>query len=257
MALRRFFNQRFEQMAVVKENELHLAQQRNDRLRHIQSELNHLERLKQSDVVHEREIIDPAYDADEQPDRIVRVEPHELAVTPYVSPSEQALLDANAAEAERRRLAMLADDFRERALMRMMNGVLEIRWEDEIKKVPPLPECVTSGKNPKDYTPEDLGAIFEYEALVKYLEGERVRYHGMLEAEQDKIEHILYDQIQKFNHRIGETLMEKIKVEFAIAGEDLKLLRNELFNFERLRFAEQERIFEYARFWRAPQNASR
>lgn len=65
-------------------------------------------------------------------------------MTPYISPSEQAILDAKAAEEERIRLALLADDFRERALMAMMNGVLEIRWEDEIKKDVPLPKCMVS-----------------------------------------------------------------------------------------------------------------
>lgn len=238
--MRRHFNQTFERMAAVKGNDVALVLQRNNRLRHIQSELNQLERLKGSDRTHESDIVDPEYAADEQPDRIVRVEPHELTVTPYVSPSEQALIDAAAAEAERRRLAMLADDFRERALMRMMNGVLEVRWEDEIKKVPPQPDCLTGGKNPKDFTPEDLGAIAAHEALVQHLADERERYHGMLLEEQEKIDRTLFDQIQKFNHKVGETLMEKIKVEFAIASEDLKLLRNHLFNFERLRYAGQE-----------------
>lgn len=62
--------------------------------------------------------------------------------TPYISPSLQAILDAEAAEAERIRLLRLADDFRERALMAMMNGVLEIRWEDELKKEVAKPKCM-------------------------------------------------------------------------------------------------------------------
>lgn len=218
--------------------------QRNDRLREIQSELNKLEALKFSTFVHEREIIDPIYESDEQPERIVRVEPSELSITPYISPSEQALIDAAAMEAERRRLAMLADDFRERALMRMMNGVLEVRWEDEIKKVPPEPECVRSGKNPKDYTPEDLGAILEYEKLVEFLISERERYAVMLNEEQEQIGQNLYEQIRKFNLRVAESLWDKIRVEFAIAGEDMKLLRNQLFNWERLRYADQQRMLE-------------
>lgn len=244
IALRRYFNERFEQMSTVKAHEIRLCLQRNDRLREIQSELNKLEALKFSAVVHERDIVDPTYEPDEQPERIVRVEPDELSVSPYVSPSEQALIDAAAAEAERRRLAMLADDFRERALMRMMNGVLEVRWEDEIKKVPPEPECVRSGKNPKDYTPEDLGAILDYERLVEFLIAERARYAVMLNEEQERIEREMFEQIKKFNLRVAETLWEKIRVEFAIAGEDMKRLRNQLFNWERLRFADQQRELE-------------
>jgi hypothetical protein len=39
-------------------------------------------------------------------------------------------------------LLLLADDFRERALMAMMNGVLEVQWEDELRKELPLPKCM-------------------------------------------------------------------------------------------------------------------
>lgn len=73
---------------------------------------------------------------------ILRVSDNEVPVAPYVSPSEQAILDAKAAEEERIRLLLLADDFRERALMTMMNGVLEVRWEDELKKDVPKPKCL-------------------------------------------------------------------------------------------------------------------
>lgn len=63
---------------------------------------------------------------------------------PYVSPSEQDLLDRKAAEEERIRLLLAADNFRERALIVMMDGVLEVRWEDELKKEVPIPKCMVS-----------------------------------------------------------------------------------------------------------------
>lgn len=60
-------------MSLVKESELQLAIQRNDRLRHIQSEMNKLEELKKSGVYHERDIIDPEFSPDETPASIVKV----------------------------------------------------------------------------------------------------------------------------------------------------------------------------------------
>nr|CAD7603418.1 unnamed protein product [Timema genevievae] len=65
-----------------------------------------------------------------------------VPVRPHVSPSEQAILDLKMAEEEAHRLAEKADNFRELALIDMMNGVLEVRWEDEIKKDIPLPKCM-------------------------------------------------------------------------------------------------------------------
>lgn len=60
-------------MAAVKESELQLARQRNERLRYIQSEMNKLEYLKRSGIYHEREIEDPIYSPDEIPASIVKV----------------------------------------------------------------------------------------------------------------------------------------------------------------------------------------
>lgn len=63
---------------------------------------------------------------------------------PYISPSKQKILDALAVEKERLRQEMMADDFRDRALMAMMDGVLEHKWEDEIKKPVWKPSCMVS-----------------------------------------------------------------------------------------------------------------
>lgn len=63
---------------------------------------------------------------------------------PYISPSEQALRQQQAEEEERIRLLLLADNFRELALIKMMDGVLEIRLEDELKKDIPKPKCMVS-----------------------------------------------------------------------------------------------------------------
>jgi hypothetical protein len=51
-------------------------------------------------------------------------------------------LDGLNAQAETCHFAGLADNFREQALAVMMDGVLEVRWEDEIKKEIPKPKCM-------------------------------------------------------------------------------------------------------------------
>lgn len=224
----------------TKHIEMNLVQQRHNRLRYIQDELNILEKLKHTGICHRDDLIDPTYEPDEQPETIVKVEDHEVSITPYISPSRQQLLDEQFAMAEARRLAMLADDFRERALIKMMDGVLEIRWEDEIKKSPPKPECILLDKDPKDYTEEDLLALKQYEDELRQLGVAREKYRQMLVEEKDKIYRNLGDQIQKFNYKVGETLLQKIRVEFAIGSEELKLLGNVLFNFQRKEMAQRE-----------------
>ena len=45
---------------------------------------------------------------------------------------------------EDQKLLLAIEDFKDQALEKMMHGVLEIRWEDEIKKDIPLPKCMVS-----------------------------------------------------------------------------------------------------------------
>lgn len=115
----------------------------NKRLRHIQNELKVLAELKNMKFTLAEKIEDPRFDPEEQPEAaIMHVDDYEVPVEPYVSPSRQKILDAIAAEKERLRLELMADDFRDRALMYMMDGVLEHRWEDEIKKPVWKPSCM-------------------------------------------------------------------------------------------------------------------
>lgn len=128
---------------------------------------------------------------------------HEVKAKPYVSPSRQEILDKQAAEAERIRLLLLADDFRERALMTMMDGVLEVRWEDIIKIDVPKPACMLE-KQPEDYTEEDILTAKKYEKDVQFLREERERYNRMLEAEYTKVMGLLQEGVDKFNGKLDE-----------------------------------------------------
>lgn len=128
---------------------------------------------------------------------------HEVKAKRYVSPPEQELLDKQAAEAERIRLLLQADDFRERALMKMMDGVLEIRWEDVIKIDVPKPACMLE-KTPEDFNEDDIVAVKKYEKDVQFLMEERERYRRMLEAEYTKVMGLLQDGIDRFNRKVDE-----------------------------------------------------
>lgn len=60
-------------MKKTKDYEINLVRERNERLRHIQREKNILEKLKNSSVEHYKEIADPEYMHDEDPQSIITV----------------------------------------------------------------------------------------------------------------------------------------------------------------------------------------
>ncbi|PSN50662.1 hypothetical protein C0J52_09305 [Blattella germanica] len=207
--LREYFNDRFNEVMSLKEREMVLVAERNARLRYVLSEMNDTETV----------VTDPTWTQDEQPERIMKVENNEVPVTPYISPSQQEILDKLAAEAEALRLALLADNFRELALIVMMDGVLELRWEDEIKKDIPKPKCMLE-KDPAEFNEEDLRTVKDYEERVAFRLTERERYRKMLEAEFVKL-----SQTLKFNNRLADLFLLKLKVEAAIGQENLKIIR--------------------------------
>ncbi|KAJ8921824.1 hypothetical protein NQ315_008456 [Exocentrus adspersus] len=237
LRLKRTFNKVFNDLVQLKQREMAVIKEKNNRVRHIISEYNYFSESKIS-----YNVIDPEWSQKEITEMITQVFDHELSVTPYISPSEQAVLDAKAAEEERIRLALLADDFKERALMAMMNGVLEVKWEDELKKEVPLPKCMIE-KSPETFNEEDLRSVKDYEEKVAFLNSERERYKNMLEAEFTKVTVAIRDQIRKFNQKVRDTIDYRMQIAATINQENLKINRIRLMEDQRLEvFARKEGI---------------
>lgn len=91
-----------------------------------------------------------------------------MPVPPYVSPSEQAIREKNAAEELRLNQLLAADNFRELALIDMMDGLLEVRWEDELKKDVPKPKCMVGALS---YMHQDVLLLFtgEINTISSYI----------------------------------------------------------------------------------------
>uniref|UniRef100_A0AAG5CTR8 Cilia- and flagella-associated protein 43 n=1 Tax=Anopheles atroparvus TaxID=41427 RepID=A0AAG5CTR8_ANOAO len=233
--LRNLFNDKFEKIKTLKQEEMDLVLKRNRRARYIQDELVLLAKLMADrstfEVVH---IDDPVYESDERPDTIIHTEDTEIPVAPYISPSVERLMELDRMERERRQQELLADDFKERALVTMMDGVLEHRWEDEIKKSLPLPQCLEIGKDPQHYNETDIREVQEYEEQSKTLYQERMRYRKMLQAELQELAASLDQQIKRFNTSVAKLTLEKIMIESAIRQEEMRILRATMYNHARL-----------------------
>ena len=227
-------------MHKTKSFQIEMIKVKNNRLRHIQTEMMALDELKGIAAEPAIKILDPDFRSDETPLSIVKVDEWEVCVAPYISPSYQKLLEAEEAAREKRRLELEADDFRDRALDMMMDGVLEHRWEDEIIKNPKLPECISKNKERDDYTEDDARDVDEYEQANLLLIIQREKYRKILYDEQKLLQNILDDEIQKFNYSLSEMALEKMKIDMAIAQEDMKLLMMTRYNFRRISYQKEE-----------------
>jgi cilia- and flagella-associated protein 43 len=224
----------------TKEYQIHSIRFKNDRLRHIQSELRILDELKGLQLDSLQQILDPDFQADETPDTVINVVESEVCVAPYISPSYKKMLEEQEAARERRRRELAADDFRDRALDIMMDGVLEHKWEDEIKKNPKIPDCLTKNKTKEEWSELEVRDVEEYYQKLRQVEAEREKYRRMLYEEQKFLQGLLDAEIYKFNYQLSGLNMDKLKMDMVVQQEEMKLLLTAQYNYKRISYQKKE-----------------
>lgn len=79
----------------------------------------------------------------EKTEKLTYVEDDEVHVKPYNNIlSSKNIITVETNRAEDTEKSLTPEDFRQRALMNMMEGVLEKKWEDELKKDVIPPQCI-------------------------------------------------------------------------------------------------------------------
>lgn len=224
----------------TKEFQIHSIRFKNDRLRHIQSETRILDELKGLRLESLPQILDPDFQPDETPDTVVNVTESEVCVSPYISPSYQKMLEDQEAARDKRRKELEADDFRDRALDVMMDGVLEHKWEDEIKKNPKKPECLIKNKPREDWTELEVRDVEEYYQKLKKVQEERDKYRRMLFEEQKLLQGMLDEEILKFNFGLCGLTMVKLTTDMVVGQEEMKLLLVAQYNYRRITYHRKE-----------------
>ncbi|CAB3237703.1 unnamed protein product [Arctia plantaginis] len=227
--LRQWFNKQFDDLMALKVKEVGLVKERNARLRFIVEELNKLSDLRGSFHHLIVEIKDPEWRQEEHTHKLIKVEPEECSIEPYISPSQIVIIPPDPGP---------KDDFKERALMDMMDGVLEKLWHEEIKKPIPVPQCMLE-KAPEHFNEEDLRFVFDYEAKVAFRNEERDKYRKMLHAEYAKLSATLNEGIVKFNQKVKETWLLRLRIDSVIGQENLNLLRLRRVNLDRIEMSEK------------------
>ena len=118
------FNKAFQEIFVKKEQEVAKIKEKNKRIRKILQELN-----------LPLDIIEPELNSIEKPELVLTVQDEEIKVERYLTAEQQKAAEEKKRLDEERLLRERGNNWRERGLNDMMNGVLEIRREDELKKV--------------------------------------------------------------------------------------------------------------------------
>lgn len=198
----------------TKENEMDSIRRRIVRLRQIDSDLALLATDADELPTEYTELTNLEYTVDERPDDIFESSDNGLASDgnwneSKIGDTAQGFIDEN---------------FLQEKLDEMMNGTLEISWEEELKKDPVKPSCLLRSLTEVDYTDKDRAEIAAYKAKMEQLCVARAAYVQRLIAERKNLHSALEVQTRQFNDCLSNALLSKIRTEFAIRSEELKLL---------------------------------
>ncbi|XP_060538905.1 cilia- and flagella-associated protein 43 isoform X1 [Pantherophis guttatus] len=204
------FNKEFDSVARMKELEIARVKEKNIRIAQIFNQLD----IKE-------EIWVPTLTDNEKPERTLVVQESEIKVEKYLTPVQKAKNKIMARIEYKRRLAAQGDNARERGLMDMMNGVLEIKKEDILKmEIPPPP---FASKEEALWSEEEKKIYKEYEKKVKELNEEREKHRKILETELKKLQGSIQESTQGFDEILNRLFDKKVHCEMVIYQEELKI----------------------------------
>lgn len=160
-----YFNKCFDEMRALKERKVELTNARIKKLMEIAGKLMKMFKLKYP--IEAKEV--SLQDMDEDPNLVIDVTEEEVLGRKIIRDEVRIEVDATIKQ------------FRTDELDKMMDGVLELTWEDKIRKDIAPPECITKDSN--KYSAQEILEVRAYQEQVKALEKERQTYRIYLEAE--------------------------------------------------------------------------
>ena len=206
------FNDAFAAVKARKLDDIHKIMDHNQRLREINKELG-----------VDENIADPRITQEEETDRILTVEDDEVGVLRFVSPEEQARLDAET-RAEADRLAKRSDDDpAERALKMMMGGRLDRDKDTDNAADFIRPDWMSQPR--ETLSEEQIKFMKEFEAKEKLYLEEMERQKKALETEFKKIKTDIHDIRSRFDDALSELFQRKLDTEAVCTELELQIIR--------------------------------
>ncbi|XP_021086318.2 cilia- and flagella-associated protein 43 isoform X2 [Mesocricetus auratus] len=208
--VKKAFNSEFDAAYKQKEIEIARVRERNVRIEEIILDLE-----------LEETVWRPVFEDCEQPERALVVEDDEISLQKHI-PSWHKLKTEMIAPLEMEQLQQAqASDARQRGLMDMMGGVLEVKKEDILRMVIPQPAFMV--KADALWTEDERKQFKEYEKKVKELNEERDKYRKSLEAELKKLQNSIQESTQNFDEHLKRLFERRVKAEMVVNQEELKI----------------------------------
>ncbi|KAH8372425.1 hypothetical protein KR093_011492, partial [Drosophila rubida] len=230
--LKQEFNKHFHEAQQLKRETIDNVLTTNGVLAKIYDNMNIMLRLLRMETFEAPALTAPTLAKDEVIKCIMEVDDSEIKA---INRRRRKTIDTGG---KRGRLLLWSVEFWARALIVMMDGVIEKLWEEEIKKDVPIPEFVFK-KQPHEYSLEDQKIYRAYEEAVRQLENDRRKYLGILHDNEGKTLQLKTKQILKLNQRVAELMLLKLKYDFALTQNLVRMLNLKTINHVRHKLREK------------------
>ncbi|XP_037892462.1 uncharacterized protein LOC119639250 [Glossina fuscipes] len=226
--LREEFNKKFDNVRKLKSDLIDSILQTNAVLTRNYANQNIMLHLLHMETFVPAELSVPVWEKDEIVKRIMEVDDSEIKAI------NRRAKKAEVVAKKRGRMLLWSVEFWVRALIVMMDGVLEKLWEEEIKKDIPMPEFMFK-KQLAEYTLEDQKILRDYEEKVRLLNEDRKKYLRILGENEVKSKELKNTYIMKLNETITDMMITKLKYDFAIKEARLRNLNTKVIYNARLK----------------------
>lgn len=226
------FNKKFDEVRQIKAELVEAILTTNKTLTKIYENMNCMLSLLGVPQLRPPQLSVPQWQKDEFVKSIMEVDDSEIKAINRRKKKEEVRA------AKRGRLLLWAVEFWVKALITMMDGVLEKLWAEEIKKNIPMPEFMLK-KDAADYTLEDQKAFKEYEEKCRLLQEDRKKYLAILTQNEAKTKELKTNYILKLNEQVAEMMILKLKYDFADKHVRLRNLNTKAMYFKKLQWLDR------------------
>ena len=212
--LRANFNQFFEELSVEKEDVIASIESRNSRLESILIE------LKQEEILFTPKLMNI-----ELKGAVIIVTDDELLTRPYES--DHVTLAKTRDDELKKKLTSISEteNFKERALYDMMNGILEVR-RDVFADFSSIPKPLwMEDLMQNDMTESQLKELEIFELKVKNMQEEQLKYKKSLEQEMKKLRSETTEACKNFDEKVANVARIKVLVQREILTQELYIAR--------------------------------
>ena len=165
----------------------------------------------------------PELDDDEVPENVIKVFDHEIKCEKVLTGEELAKLEEKRIKEEERLRLQGNDNFRERALLHMMDGRLEVRKIKKESEESLKPEWMSKPKG--DMTEDEKRQFEEYEQKLAVAKEEQEIERVLLKNELQKLQTAISKLLEDFDSKIFQFSQTKLQYDTAIYVRELSMIK--------------------------------